>query len=213
MKKIVKLFLLFLLILQFISNKGIRLEGDYFTFREVLNTYYIRKKDYYKLKTARKNTFYIVSHDYEQADIFAIQGLIKSFDCENYLVVANYWWNKILAFYNLQYKNIEFLYSGTGVVSKVRELLPKNNVFIWKYRNNISTGIYYIKKLVPNCDVVLIKIKSRSPINATHLNASKLTIFLSYINQHFDIEIKEFNYIPKNNLEYTEKYKKWLYDL
>ena len=192
----------------FFSNFILR--DNIYKFKTFTNNFYINSEDYNKLKISKK-TLYIVTHDYEHIDVLSLNSLFsKNKKILYYFIVANAWWNKAndILFLN---KNINSLFTGTGVVNKSIKLLNQNNnVVIFIYRHSNATGTFNIVKN-SNCKVVLIKIKCRKKINKTHINCSKSELIFSYINEDFDIITHDFNHLPMNSSDYLKKIKYALY--
>tara|TARA_Y100000389_G_scaffold60231_1_gene56402 strand:+ start:3032 stop:3520 length:489 start_codon:yes stop_codon:yes gene_type:complete len=159
-----------------------------------------------------KGTLYVVSHDYEHIDIFAVESLARLSRNQNHFVFFDAWWNKCLQIYQLYYDNIHILYTGTGVVSKAcHQLMLGHNVYIWQYRWNNQSGVFHMKRNT-NCNVKLLKVKSTcKAIN--HSNADKLSIISSYIDQRFIIDVLDFEYPLTCKNDYICQYKKLLYSL
>ena len=192
MKIIVLVCILYILLIYNLYFINYYRSKDGYYFNKIFNTFDISHDSLANIMNS-KNTLYIVSHDYEHIDIFAVESLIRLSHNHSHLVFFDAWWNKCLQIYQLMYDNIHILYTGTGVVAKsCHQLNMGHNVFIWQYQWNNQSGIFHIKRNT-QCKVKLLKIESNcEPVN--HSNADKLSIISSYFFQKFSINIIDFDF-------------------
>ena len=193
------------------NNVGV-LMNDMYCFRKHTNRFYINYNDYNKFYSHKK-TLYIISHECEHIDVFIMQTLFKHILQHNYhFVLDNNWHNKILEYYQMRYKNINCMFTRTGVVQKSINILNQSNdnVVLWLYDFKNSSGSFNIYKNT-DCKIVLVKINCNDKLKKNHLNSNIIELLSFYVNKQFTIQIEDFNTHLTNNEDFLTEIKNRLY--
>ncbi len=159
-----------------------------------------------KIPKSKTNTLFLVTHNYEHKDIFIIFKIFGNLPQTYYILFADKLWNKLLEY--IKPSNLIFIYVKKNTVNKISsKLLLNNNVIMFLYKENESSGSYYIIKNT-NCNLILIQIKSKfNYIIKNHYNSSFLDIYLSNFNKLFEVYFKKIKYNVKtlNNFMFILK--------
>ena len=159
-----------------------------------------------KIPKYKTNTLFLVTHNYEHKVIFIIFKIFGNLPQTYYILFADKLWNKLLEY--IKPSNLIFIYVKKNTVNKISsKLLLNNNVIMFLYKENESSGSYYIMKNT-NCNLILIQIKSKlNYIIKNHYNSSFLDIYLSNFNKLFEVYFKKIKYNVKtlNNFMFILK--------
>ena len=161
-----------------------------------------------------KRQLIICSHDYEHIDIFIIiQEIIKQ-GIHVSIVFANKIWNYLLYFY-LQFIGINYItfhFKKGGTVNKMIHTIQNNETcFIYLYRNNKGSGIYYTLKET-KCPLILCQIQSNHEYTNLNDNSCIISVIMNNIGKEYYIKYKEINYnLFENDKKFIKKIKQMLY--
>tara|TARA_B110000008_G_C16869105_1_gene524032 strand:+ start:181 stop:750 length:570 start_codon:yes stop_codon:yes gene_type:complete len=147
-----------------------------------------------------KGNLIICTHSYEHKDVFIMLQELQKSSKKYVMLFADKIWNHLLE--PLRPNNVEFLFIKGNTVNTISsKLLLGCNIVMFLYLLNIpSTGPYYILQNT-NCDVNLVKIKSKTePSN--HLNSSIINIMINNMFSTFNIEYIKIKYSLNNNPKY-----------
>lgn len=180
----------------------------------LLNCSIAFKKNASRAFQSTKPTLYVVSHDYQFLDILAILNMLEYSNQKHAIVFANYWWNKLIAYF-MDSSKLKPIYVEDGTTKKMINNLKNNrNVIIFLYRNINSSGIYWVAKEL-NCNIVLIKIKSNKKIISTNKDKINLSYALDRtINHQLSVDYQDFiydKYLMTNKEKFMRELENELY--
>jgi len=173
--------------------------------------------DTYKVKNNikfNKGQLIVCSHDYEHIDIFImIQEIIKQ--KRNVSIVFTYNILSYLLYFYLQFIGINYItfhFNNGGTVGKMINTIQNNETcFIYSFRNNEQTGIYYTLQET-NCPLILCQIQSDHEYTNLNDNSGIISVIMNNIGKEYYIKYKEINYnLFENDKKFIKKIKQMLY--